>query len=86
MPPNVVPVIVTDAPTGPDVGEIAPTEGGTKTVKLVPPLGKLFTVTTTLPVVDPLGTVTTICVSLQLVGTATVPLKLTVLEPCVAPN
>ena len=38
-------------------------------------------VTTTLPVLAPFGTGTTIEVSLQLVGEAIVPLKLTVLVP-----
>ena len=39
------------------------------------------TVTTTLPVVAPVGTGATIEVALQLVGVATVPLKVTVLLP-----
>src|SRR5256885_7584791 len=40
----------------------------------------------TLPVVAPEGTGTTILVAPQLVGVAAVPLKLTVLVPCVAPK
>ena len=44
------------------------------------------TVTTTLPVVAPLGTGTVMLVALQLVGVPVVPLKLTVLVPCVAPK
>lgn len=72
-------MIVTDVPTGPDVGEIAPTEGGTKTVKLDQLLTMPLTVTDRSPDVAPLGTGTTICVSLQFVGVADVPLKLTVL-------
>lgn len=55
-------------------------------VKFTPLLARPFTVTTTFPVVAPTGTVTPICVSLQLVGVAGVPLKVTVLEPCVAPK
>src|SRR6266704_1890798 len=56
------------------------------TVKLAPLLATPPTVTTTLPVVAPLGTGTTMLGSLQLVGVATVPLKVTVLVPCVAPK
>jgi len=56
------------------------------TVKLAPLLATPPTVTTTLPVVAPLGTGTTILGSLQLVGVAGVPLKVTVLVPCVAPK
>jgi hypothetical protein len=36
--------------------------------------------------VAPIGTGTPICVSLQLLGVAGVPLKMTVLEPCVDPK
>jgi len=43
-------------------------------------------VTVTLPLVAPLGTGATMLVLLQLVGVAVVPLKLTVLVPCVAPK
>jgi hypothetical protein len=45
-----------------------------------------FTVTLTVPVVAPLGTCATMLVLLQLVGVAVVPLKVTVLLPCVAPK
>ncbi len=55
-------------------------------MKLAPLLATPPTVTTTLPVVAPLGTGTTMLGSLQLVGVATVPLKVTVLVPCVAPK
>jgi hypothetical protein len=45
------------------------------------------TVTTTSPVVAPVGTITTIDVSFQLViEVAGVPLKVTVLAPCVEPK
>src|SRR2546425_941796 len=60
--------------------------GGGNTVNETPLLACPFTVTTTLPVVAPLGTGATIEVALQLVGVALVPLKVTVLEPCVAPK
>jgi hypothetical protein len=57
------------------------------TTKLVPPLATPDTVTTTLPVVAPAGTVTTMLVALQLATDVTaVPLKVTVLVPCVAPK
>jgi len=49
-------------------------------------LPTLETVTTTLPEIVPVGTGTTICVSLQLVGAAATPVKVTVLEPCVEPK
>jgi hypothetical protein len=44
------------------------------------------TVTTTFPVVAPFGTGATILVALQLETVAVVPLKVTVLAPCVAPK
>src|SRR6266436_1036367 len=56
------------------------------TVKLTPGLATPLTVTTTLPVVAPVGTGATRLVALQLVGVAVVPLKVTVLVPCVAPK
>ena len=77
--PNVVPVIVTEVPTGPEVGDRLVMLGETVefAALLVPP----NTVTVTFPVVAPLGTGTTMLVELQLVGVAAVPLKLTVLFP-----
>lgn len=42
--------------------------------------------TTTLPVVAPFGTGRAMLVSVQLVGVAAVPLKSTVLVPCVGPK
>jgi len=57
-----------------------------RALNMTPLLARLETVTTTFPVVAPLGTGTTILVSLQLVGVANVPLKVTVLDPCVAPK
>jgi hypothetical protein len=44
------------------------------------------TVTATLPVVAPGGTGAVMLVALQFVGAATVPLKVTVLVPCIAPK
>jgi len=59
------------------------------TVKVMALLATPPTVTTTLPVVAPVGTGTTMLDALQLellVGVAVVPLKVTVLVPCVAPK
>ncbi|MFZ0879237.1 MAG: hypothetical protein WA002_07055, partial [Candidatus Acidiferrales bacterium] len=44
------------------------------------------TLTTMLPVVAPVGTGATMDEALQLIGDAAVPLKVTVLVPCVAPK
>ena len=82
--PKLVPVIVTVDPSGPLSGLKLPMAGGT--VKVTPLLATSPTVTTTLPVVAPTGTVTVMEVSLQLVGVAAVPLKVTVLVPRVAPK
>lgn len=84
--PKLEPVIVTDAPTGPDVGERLVMCGVGSTVKETPLLDLLETVTTTLPVLAPDGTVATMLVALQLVAVARVPLNLTVLLPCVEPK
>ena len=62
--PKFVPVIVTDAPTAPVVGDRLLMLG--KTVKVTPLLALPPTVTTTLPVVAPVGTVATIDVAPQL--------------------
>ena len=72
-------MIVTDVPTGPEVGDKLVILG--ETVKFTPLLVPPNTVTVTFPVVAPLGTGTTMLVALQLVGVAAVPLKLTVLFP-----
>jgi len=79
--PKLVPVIVTDAPTAPEVGDRLVMFGAGRTVKLIPLLSTPLTCTTTLPVVAPVGTGTTIDVALQLVGVAAVLLNLTVLVP-----
>src|SRR5256884_2645903 len=85
--PKFAPVIVTDAPTNPDVGFRPVMLGpGVVTVKLTPLLATPPTVTTTLPVVAPAGTGTTMFVTLQLVGVAPIPLKVTVLVPWLAPK
>src|ERR1700746_1383158 len=84
--PKVVPVIVTAVPTGPEVGDRLVMFGVDDTVKLTPLLATPPTVTTTLPVVAPVGTDVAMLVALQLVTVAAVPLKVTVLVPCVDPK
>ena len=84
--PKLVPVIVTDPPTAPLVGDRLVMLGAATTVKLTPLLFTPLVFTTTLPVVAPLGTVVTIEVALQLVIVAVVTLNLTVPLPCVAPK
>ena len=85
--PKFVPVIVTEAPTAPEVGDRLVTVGVAKTVNEVPLLDVPLTVTTTLPVVAPVGTTATIDVLLQLViEVAEVPLNFTVLVPWVDPK
>ena len=82
--PNVVPTIVTEVPTGPDVGERLLIFG--VTVKVTPLLGTPFTETTTGPVVAPEGTGATMLLALQDVGVAATPLSVKVLVPWVAPK
>jgi len=80
--PKLAPVIVTDAPTAPDVGERLVILGAGTTVKVTPLLALLETVTTTFPVVAPVGTVAVMLVALQgPTVIAVVPLNLTVLFP-----
>ena len=85
--PKFVPVIVTAAPTAPDVGDKLVMLGAVTTVNDDPLLADPLTVTTTLPVVAPVGTVATIEAALQLpIVVAVVPLNFTVLVPCVDPK
>src|SRR5208337_3178729 len=85
--PKFVPVIVTEVPTGPEVGfGLVMLGAGAVTVKFTPLLATPPTVTTTFPAVAPLGTATVMLVPLQLVGVPAVPLNFTVLVPCVAPK
>ena len=83
-PPKFVPVMFTEVPAGPDVGDTLLMPG--VTVKPNPFVEIPPTITTTLPVVAPAGTGTVMLPLLQFVGAPVVPLKLTVLLPCVAPN
>lgn len=74
-----------DEPTGAlDVTNVS--AGTDATVKFTPLLAFPLTVTATLPVVAPTGTGTTIRVEFQKVGLPGVPLKATVLLPCVVPK
>ncbi len=63
--PKLLPAIVTDVPTAPDVGLTLVILGGVVTAKVTPLLGVPFTVTTTGPVVAPAGTGATMLVALQ---------------------
>jgi hypothetical protein len=84
--PNALPVIVTEVPTGPELGFMLETPG--VTVKLTLLLAWLPTVTTTAVTfgVLKLGTTTVRIVAVQLTCVTAVPLKLTVLEPCALPK
>jgi hypothetical protein len=84
--PKFVPVIVTEAPTAPDVGDRLVIFGVGTTVKLSPLLFTPLAKTTMFPVVAPVGTGTLILVAVQLVGVPAVPLNLTVLLPWVDPK
>src|SRR5260370_6471683 len=84
--PKFAPLIVTEAPTGPEVGLRLVMLGVGVTLKFTVLLVTPPTVTTTPPDVAPAGTGTPMLVALQLVGVAAVPLNLTVLVPCVAPK
>ncbi|SRR5260221_4720454 len=87
--PKFNPLMVTDAPTEPDVGERLVIVGNavpSVTVKVTQLLDAPPTVTSTQPVVAPDGAATVMDVALQVVGVAAVPLNVTVLTPCVAPK
>src|SRR6266480_4022116 len=84
--PKFDPVIVTAAPTAPDVTDKLVMLGAGTTVKLMPLLAAPATVTTTFPVVAPLGTVTPILDTPHDVTVAVVPLNVTVPVPCELPK
>ena len=85
--PKFAPPIVTDVPAAPDVGFRLVMLGGDEgTLKFIPLLATPPTVTTALPVVAPAGAGATMLVALQLVGVPAVPLRVSVLVPCVAPK
>ena len=71
-------MIVTDAPTAPEVGDKLVSVGVASTVKDTPLVEIPLAVTTTFPVVAPVGTTATMDVLLQLViEVAAVPLNFT---------
>jgi hypothetical protein len=84
--PKPMPATTTSVPTTPDVGDTLVIPSPSTTVKLMPLLATPDADTTTFPVVASNGTVTAMLEALQLVGVASVPLKLTVPVPCVAPK
>jgi hypothetical protein len=84
--PKLDPLIVTDVPTGPTDGLKFVIVGDGVTVKFIPLLATLPTVTTTLPVVAPVGTLVAMLVSLQLVAVSGIVLKVIELNPNVAPK
>jgi hypothetical protein len=85
--PKFVPVIVTEAPTAPEIGDKLVSVGVASTVNETPFVETPLAVTTTLPVVAPVGTTATIDVALQLVIDVTVvPLNFTPPIPCVDPK
>lgn len=84
--PKADPLIVTELPTSPNVGEILVMAGGGMTVNGIPVLACPPTVTITFPEVAPAGTTAMICVALQVEDDATTPLNETVLAPCAAPK
>lgn len=84
--PKAEPLIVTEVPTAPALGERPVMLGVGSTVKLLPLLSTPLACTTTFPVVAPDGTGALMLVALQLVGVAVVPLNLTVLLPFVEPK
>jgi hypothetical protein len=83
--PKLTPVMVTEAPTNADVGEM-PRIPAEVSVKSKPLLFRFDTLTTKFPVIVPPGTAATICVLLQLVGVKVTPLNETELDPCVEPK
>jgi len=86
--PKFAPLIVTEVPTGPLVGERLVRLGVAAEVTVYndPLLATPPTVTSTFPVVAPVGTGTTMLLADQLAGVAVVPLNVTTLLPLVAPK
>jgi len=77
-----VPAMVTEAPTGPELGDRLVMFGTVPgTVNSTPLLAHPETVTTTLPFVAPVGTRALTRLPDQYVGVAAVPLNATVLAP-----
>jgi hypothetical protein len=81
-----LPVTVIVLPIAPDPGVTPLIDGCVVTVKFTPLLANPPTLTTTNPDVAPAGTGAVMLVVLQLEGTASVPLNVTVLVLCVVPK
>lgn len=79
--PKLVPAIVTDVFTVPDVGDRFVMLGIGSTVNAEPGLATPLTVTITFPLVAAAGTAVVIDVGLQLIAVAVAPFKATVLVP-----
>jgi|SRR5579872_2089608 len=86
--PKFTPEIVTDTPTGPDVGDKLFIVGVCETVNQNPLLAVPATVTMTFPVVAAIGTGTEMLVAVHDVGVAAMPLNVTVpvVDPRLAPE
>ncbi len=77
--PKLNPLIVTVVPAAADGGDVPVITGAP--LKAMPLLAKPATVTITCPVVAPGGTGVTMLVRLHVVGVATIPLNVSLLEP-----
>ena len=85
--PKFVPAIVTEESVAPVFGVSEVITGVDATVKFTPALDTPpAIVTTTFPLLAPAGTATVMLPALHELTVAAVPLKLTVLPPCVAPK
>jgi hypothetical protein len=84
--PKFTPVIVTEVPAVPNVGDRPVMLGAAATLNATALLANPRTVTTTGPVVAPFGTSATMLVEPQLVGAVVIPLNVTMLVPLVAPK
>jgi hypothetical protein len=84
--PKLLPLIVTEVPAFPEVGDTLVITGVGRTVKLLPLLSIPATCTTTFPVVAPAGTSALMVVEVQLDALAGMPLNFTVLLPGLDPK
>jgi hypothetical protein len=84
--PKFTPVMVTHAPTAPEVADKLAMTGACTTVKGIPLLAVPPTITTMGPDAAPLGTLAVILAEAQAVTVAGVPLKLKLLVPWVPPK
>lgn len=81
-----VPLMMTDVPTGPDVGEKPVIPGVTVNVALLLETPETVTITAAGPSPRLEGMPTPMLLLLQLVGVTLSPPMVTLLEPCVAPK